>query len=372
MNLNMFIAHSNKFMMLTKWFSEFLKSRGLNPIVMELTPNAGRVWSVAEKENHLLSLCETALVIATPDERQDNSWVPRLDVSFEIGRLKETKKAIILKELTVKLPRSLEPVFIPFILREPNRCLKDLDEELVSIFGDKVSTKTPFKKRSPRFGRNPTFSLEGKNLSPENSVEIEQEIERLFMSKPKTEQISIVKNIVESLNEKDEEKRWIAARLIEEIVDYDSRLVPMDAIIRMSQDHSFSVRSSAAVCLYKFSNVSPGTVPLDLVVKLASPREDWYVFNPARAALKTLAHRNFSALRVLIKLASSKKTEIAEDYARDLLEVIKNDPEVVQVDSLKKLATHESKRVREYSKEMTRLIKDQSTVVSNLIRYSPF
>jgi hypothetical protein len=192
------------------------------------------------------------------------------------------------------------------------------------------------------------------------------------MTKSKKEQIAIVKDIVELLNQKDEDKRWIAGRLIEEIVDYDLQLVPMDAISRMSEDHSFSVRSSAAVCLYKFSNISPGNVPLDLVVKLTSPEEDWYVFSPAKAALKTLAHRNFRALEILIELASSKEAEIAEDYARDLLEVIKNDPGVVQVDSLKKLATHESKRVREYSKEMTRLIKNRSAVVSNVIRYSPF
>jgi hypothetical protein len=108
---------------------------------MELTPNEGRLWSPAEKENYLLSLCETAIVVATPDEIQDGSPIPRLDVSFEIGRLRETKKTIILKEKSVKLPTSLEPICIYFNLQKPQECLENLDKELESIFGRNILAK---------------------------------------------------------------------------------------------------------------------------------------------------------------------------------------------------------------------------------------
>jgi hypothetical protein len=150
MNLNIFVAHSNKFIALAIWFSEFLKTRNLEPIIMELIPNAGRLWSPAEKENHLLSLCETALVIATPDEIQDGRPVPRLDVSFEIGRLRESKKTIILKEKSVKLPTSLEPICVYFSLERPQECLENLDRELESIFGKNVNTQTLFDKEPPK------------------------------------------------------------------------------------------------------------------------------------------------------------------------------------------------------------------------------
>jgi len=170
MNLNIFVAHSNKFIDLTIWFSEFLKTRNLNPIIMELTPNAGRLWSPAEKENYLLSLCETALVIATPDEIQDGFPIPRLDVSFEIGRLRETKRTIILKEKSVKLPTSLEPICVHFDLKRPQECLKNLDRELESIFGRNVSTHALFDKEPPRHRTAPISEVGSSESTTDSQV----------------------------------------------------------------------------------------------------------------------------------------------------------------------------------------------------------
>lgn len=57
----------------------------------------------------------------------------------------------------------------------------------------------------------------------------------------------------------------------------------------MSLDESFSVRSAAAVCYYHLAFASPGSVPIDIVARLANVNEDWYVFTPAMACLKRLA-----------------------------------------------------------------------------------
>jgi hypothetical protein len=366
MNRNVFIAHSNKFIELTEWFSEFLKTRKLNPVVVELTPNAGRIWTVPEKETHLLSLCDSAIVIATPDELQDNKPITRLDVTFEIGRLAETKKTIILKESTVKLPTCLDPVYTEFSLKSPESCLKELDKELVSIFGDEIDTTLPFKLEPPKLIRTPVF-LGGKELAPERQFEIKQAVVELFMKMNKAEQGGVVRDVFTLLDEEDDNKRWVASSLIEEIMDFDSQLVPKDVITKMANDKFFSVRSSAAVSLYKLSNTLPGFVPLDVLVKLASPKEDWYVYTPARATLQTLAHKNTQALEFLVEMS---RTEYAEDFVPLLYEVVKNDPEIITSDSLKGIIDHENKSVRELAAKIIELVKNKGS--PRVARYSPF
>lgn len=117
MNCNIFVSHSNSFIELTKYFAEFLKSRGLHPIVVEFMPNEGRLWSVKEKVTHFVDICDSAILIATPDEVQDDNPVPRIDVTYELGRL-GGKKIIVLKEQSTMLPKSAEPVYIPFDLKK--------------------------------------------------------------------------------------------------------------------------------------------------------------------------------------------------------------------------------------------------------------
>jgi hypothetical protein len=366
MNRNVFIAHSNKFIELTKWFSEFLKTRKLNPIVVELTPNAGRVWTVPEKESHLLSLCASAIVIATPDELQDNEPVTRLDVTFEIGRLVETKKTIFLKESTVKLPTCLNPIYTEFSLKNPQNCLKELDKELISIFGDEIDTTVPFKLEPPKWIRTPVL-LRGKELAPERPLEIQQTVIELFVKTDKAEQGAVARDIFTLLDEEDENKRWVAASLIEEIMDFDSQLVPRDIIIKMAKDQFFSVRTCAAVSLYKLANTLPGFVPLDLLIKLASPSEDWYVYTPARAALQTLAHKNAQALEFLL---AKSRTEYAEDFVPLLYEVVKNDPKIITKESLNGIIDHQNKSVRELAEKIIELVKSRGS--PGVARYSPF
>jgi hypothetical protein len=358
-------------MELTYWFADFLRSRHLNPIIVELMPNYGRSWSVPEKINHFLDLYEMALVIATPDELQNGTPVPRLDVSYEIGKLSATKKVIFLKEETTKLPTGLSPVFIPYSLRRPQDCLDRLDKELISIFGDAVKIDKPFSKPAPTHKREPVFTLEGKELAPENPLKIQREVKSIFMTKSKQEQRSILEDIFRLLDEENDYKRWVAGILIEEIIEYDSNLIPRETIIKMSEDTFFSVRSAAAVCLYAFSTISPGRVPLDIVRKLAASGEDWYVFTPAIATLQTLSHIMPQALDMLIEMSSSDNLNEAEYVAPSLLKVIKNDPQITSKEKLKKLLNHKSKMVRECAKEMIELIENRFEA-PRIIRYSPF
>lgn len=57
----------------------------------------------------------------------------------------------------------------------------------------------------------------------------------------------------------------------------------------MSEDKSFSVRSSAAICYYHMAKSDPSSVPLCVLSRLAKYDEDWYVSTPATSALLRLS-----------------------------------------------------------------------------------
>jgi len=106
-------AKNSKYIDIAIYFGEFLKSRGLIPIIIELIPNAGRLWTPAEKIRHFKKECDTTVIIATPDEVQDDRPLPRMDATFEMGYFGD-KKSIVLKEHSTTLPKSLDPIYISF------------------------------------------------------------------------------------------------------------------------------------------------------------------------------------------------------------------------------------------------------------------
>jgi hypothetical protein len=333
-------------------------------------PNEGRLWSVNEKIEHFMNICDSAILIATPDETQDDKPIPRMDVLFELGRLKG-KKLIILKEHSTTLPSSCNPVYIAFDLVDPSACLGQLDTELESLFGVGVINKIPFTPDLPLHREQPAYTLDGKNLVPEQSDSIQKEVQLIFLEKSKQEQVKIVKDIIDLLDDKNEDTRWVAGLMLEEILEYDSALIPIEAIVKMSRDESFFVRSAASVCLFTLANIAPSLVPLDIVIKLSAPDEDWYVFTPALATLKTLAHRMPRALDTIFRIAQSKNEDEAEYGIAALLEIVINDPKVIDKESLNTLKESPHKSILKVVAKIKKVLR-RGENGPNVIRYSSF
>ncbi|MGA2768459.1 MAG: hypothetical protein ABSF24_09115 [Candidatus Bathyarchaeia archaeon] len=216
-----------------------------------------------------------------------------------------------------------------------------------------------------------------KKLRVEQPWLIEEEAKRI-LSRPKNEQIEIVDQIVKSFKLKSEETRWVIGLLIEYLLDYDPCLVPHQIILDMAADRSFSVRSSAAVCLFKLSGVAPSEVPLDVLSRLASVDEDWYVYSPALAALKVLSHKRPAAVGILVDMISSEDINKIEMGLLSLLDVVRNDPDAVKPETIQELEKHigELKEVTPESvkkslEEIISLIQAKPSK-STVIRYSPF
>jgi HNH endonuclease len=74
-------------------------------------------------------------------------------------------------------------------------------------------------------------------------------------------------HLVEALSEvlasqEDEDVRWTAATVVENLVSYNPWVISRELLERMSCDPSFSVRSCAAVAYYQLAGSAPNEVPL--------------------------------------------------------------------------------------------------------------
>jgi hypothetical protein len=86
----------------------------------------------------------------------------------------------------------------------------------------------------------------------------------------------------------------------------DAALIQPDGIERLVESQVVQHRMCAAVILWDRARVDPGSVPLDLIAKLAKPStDDWYVYSPAIAAAKELALIRRSAMEMLLDLTRS-------------------------------------------------------------------
>ncbi len=92
----------------------------------------------------------------------------------------------------------------------------------------------------------------------------------------------------------DEELAWGARMTMETLVDLAPDLFNRGLLLSLSESSDFSVRGSAASICLILAQFAPERVPLDVVIKLARYDENWYVAEPATAALKSIckARRN--------------------------------------------------------------------------------
>ncbi|MDR3389425.1 MAG: hypothetical protein P4L92_20465, partial [Rudaea sp.] len=87
-------------------------------------------------------------------------------------------------------------------------------------------------------------------------------------------------------------------------------IIDRATIFELARHPDFSVRSSAASICMEIARVVPGSVPVDILLRLSRYDEDWYVQAPANAALKTIAHVAPGVLRIFLdRLKSDKRDE---------------------------------------------------------------
>ena len=126
-----------------------------------------------------------------------------------------------------------------------------------------------------------------------------------------------------------EDIRWSSLITIESFIELAPWLLDRKLLVRMANHKDFSIRSSAASICMSFSQFAPDRIPMDILLKLASPYEDWYVRSPAVAALKAMAYQRQSVLRIFFKQLHDSDPNVREYAAAAIVDIARTEPEIL-------------------------------------------
>ena len=132
----------------------------------------------------------------------------------------------------------------------------------------------------------------------------------------------------------DDPRLWGALHTIECCVRLAPWLITHGMISRMANHRNFSVRSSAASICMDLAHSAPDRVPLDIVVKLSSHDEDWYVETPANSAIKAMARSFPAVLRLFFQRLRSISPDERAHAASAIYDIASEEPEILSVEEL--------------------------------------
>lgn len=133
----------------------------------------------------------------------------------------------------------------------------------------------------------------------------------------------------------DDPRLWGALHIIECCVGLAPWLITHRMISRMAGHENFSVRSSAASICMELAHSASDRVPFDIVAKLSSYDEDWYVETPANSAIKAMAKSFPAVLRLFFQRLHSTAREEREHALDSICDVASKEPEILSVEELK-------------------------------------
>ena len=134
----------------------------------------------------------------------------------------------------------------------------------------------------------------------------------------------------------DTDALWAALPTIESCVNLAPWLIDRRQLNRMATHGNYSVRSTAASICHNWSLDFPGLVPIDILLKLSVPNEDWYVEAPAVAALKTLVRTIPAVLRIFFVRLGSQNPDERLHAAQALDDIAHKEPELFDAEELEK------------------------------------
>jgi hypothetical protein len=180
-----------------------------------------------------------------------------------------------------------------------------------------------------------------------------------IMQQDRSVRATFIKKVFERLQfEKDEDTRWKAANVVEEILLWDPKMVSQEIIENMSKDRSFAVRSSAAVCYYYLAVIDPASVSLDILSKLAAYNEDWYVATPAKGALLRLARARPVVIDILARDLENKDVSAQESSAATIKRLIQKDWDLIPEELLTRMAQSSDSFIKDIGTMGLKKIKD--------------
>jgi hypothetical protein len=167
----------------------------------------------------------------------------------------------------------------------------------------------------------------------------------------------------------DEDALWAALPTIESCVNLAPWLFDRPQLNRMTTHRNFSVRATAASICHNWALDFPSLVPIDLLLRLSVPNEDWYVEAPAVAALKTLIRSVPAVLRIFFVRLRSQNPDERLRAAQALEDIADKEPELLDAEELGK---HFEELKRSGDLDVTKYLRKSIKKVQSVKRISRY
>jgi len=146
----------------------------------------------------------------------------------------------------------------------------------------------------------------------------------------------------------EDDRLWRVLLTIESFAELaPQRFLDRRLLIRMAEHDNFSIRSSVAAICMTLAEFSHDSIPVDVLIRLASYDEDWYVKGPATAALKTMARHRPAIIHIFLAWLRSENPLEREHGAMTIGDIARQEPEILDADDLE----HELKKLTEIGDE---------------------
>ena len=271
---------------------DHLNELGYRAVIVEDEPLLRGSYGIESKVDAYIEASDAFVALCTHDDRIPGNTAQ--NIIEEIGRARMHPKlrevVLVLKDGQVKLPSNVAPAWEPLDPDEPEQAFQRIRRQLETW---NVLPAAPLKAPAIVQPLPPEFLgelLDGVGLGDHEKAELRVRV--LFEHVSKKDQRRVAEAVFDQLIAIPDEDgdAHVVTSFLEAIARIDNALVPVEWIEQLVASPVVACRMGAAMMLWDLAETSPGTVPIDLVARLAKPAtEDWYVFAPAIGAAKRSA-----------------------------------------------------------------------------------
>jgi hypothetical protein len=310
-----------------------------------------------------LDASDAFVALATADKRVPGGTAQ--NIIDEVGRAR-TLPALrdvvcVLKEASVGLPGNINPVWEVLEPDQPEAAFRVISRQL-EAWGVVPTMPRPGSSATSALPAGfLTELLEGVELGDHTAAEAR--VRELFGKISKEDQRRVAQGIYDYIQTPP--GHGIDVHIVTSFLEVCGRIDPalIDAtwVEQLVESPIVQHRMSAAMILWDRSETDSGSVPLDLIVKLAKPSsEDWYVFAPALGAAKQLALTRRSALEIVLDLARSISPSDRDYAVRALKDLAVVDAATIPIEPVQRLAHDGDPSVAESATELLDILANVS------------
>jgi hypothetical protein len=278
------------------------------------------------------------LIFLVSKESLESVWVD-LEVKHAAWREIEERRVLILLFRISDI--SIEK--LPWFLRRRYAPSVTADSEGASMIAN--DARKALERRIPphlfepleeiKFEKNPRVDELLEKVSLGDWSSSQEAALKMNMLTTKNGYNELFKPLLSYLESPDDDQRWGAIQTLESFADLAPWLYDIELLSRLGNHEDFSIRSMVAVICYNLALFAPHLVPINLLVKLSSHDEDWYVSTPAIGALKTLARWRPTILKIFLIRLRNANPFSRELAAQAIYDISEKEPEILNLDDLK-------------------------------------